>query len=76
MLAAPVGMTVEIEEQRLGRLAPDRLELLPIETEIGVDIIGVQFQDLFAVALGTADEIGLGHALSASKDAKPSEPCP
>jgi hypothetical protein len=64
MVATPVGVTVEIEEQRLGRLAPDRLELLPIETRIRVDIIGVQFQDLFAVALGTADEIGIGHGLS------------
>jgi hypothetical protein len=71
MVTAPVGVTVEIEEQRLVCCAPDWLELLPIEPGIGVDIIGVQFQDLFAVALGAADEIGLGHGLSDLKDAKP-----
>src|SRR6516165_4139116 len=42
VVASPVGVTVEIEEHRLGRLAPDRIELFPIEAGIGVDVIVVQ----------------------------------
>jgi hypothetical protein len=52
---------------RLGRRAPDRLELSPIEAGVGIDVVGVQLQDLLAVALAAADEIGLRHFLSNSK---------
>src|SRR5262245_53654544 len=64
MFTSVVGVPVEVEEHRLGRRAPDRLELLPIEAGIGVDVVGVQLQDLLAVALGTADEVGFRHCLS------------
>src|SRR5215813_11014660 len=64
MLASVVGVPIEVEEHRLGRRAPDRLELLPIEAGVGVDVVGVHLQDLLAVALGTADEIGFRHFLS------------
>src|SRR5262249_5637372 len=67
MLASVVGVPIEVEEQRLGRCAPDRLELLQIEAGVGVDVVGVQLQDLLAVALGTADEVGFRHCLSNSK---------
>jgi hypothetical protein len=40
---------------------------LPIEAGIRVDIIGVQLEDLLAIVLGPADEIGLRHGLSSSK---------
>src|SRR5947208_1458270 len=66
MLAAFIGVAVQVEEHRLGRLAPDRLEFLPIEAGIGVDVVGVQLEDPLAVARGAADEIGLRHALSDS----------
>src|SRR5438477_11384137 len=49
MLAALVGVAVEVEEQRLGRLAPDRLELLPIEAGVGVEIVGMQLEDALAI---------------------------
>src|SRR6516162_4907606 len=71
MLAPFVGVPIEVEEHRLGRRAPDRLELSPIEAGVGVDVVGVQLQDLLAVALGAADEIGLRHFLSNSKFATP-----
>src|SRR5215467_415551 len=64
MLAPFVGLPIEVEEHRLGRRAPDRLELSPIEAGVGVDIVGVQLQDLLAVALRAADEIGHRHFLS------------
>src|SRR5215831_15396962 len=67
MLAALVGVAIEVEEGRFGRSAPDRLKLLPIEAGIGVDILGVQLEDLLAVVLGPADEIGLRHGFSSSK---------
>jgi hypothetical protein len=48
---------VEVEEHCLQRLAPDRRELLPIEARIGVDVVGVQFEDALAIARGAADEV-------------------
>jgi hypothetical protein len=57
MLAALVGVAVEVEEHCLRRLAPDRRELLPIEARIGVDVVGVQFEDALAIARGAADEV-------------------
>src|SRR5438105_7483964 len=66
MLAAVIGVAVQVEEHRLGRPAPDRLELLPIEAGIGVDVVGVQIEDPLAVMRGAADEIGLRHDLSDS----------
>src|SRR6516165_3350613 len=65
VVASPVGVTVEIEEHRLGRLAPDRIELFPIEAGIGVDVIVVQLEQLLAIALRTAHEIGFGHSFPA-----------
>src|SRR5438094_9699894 len=66
ILAAFIGVAVQVEEHRLGRPAPDRLELLPIEAVNGVDLVGVQLEDPLAVARGAADEIGLRHDLSDS----------
>jgi hypothetical protein len=64
MLAPLVGVPIEVEEHRLGRRAPDRLELVPIEAGVRLDVVVVQFQDLLSVALGAADKIGLRHFLS------------
>ncbi len=76
MLAAFVGMAVEVEEQRLGRLAPDRLELLPIEAGIGVDVVGMQLEDALAIARGAADEVRFRHDLSDSqRGRKPNSWC-
>src|SRR5271166_6252924 len=44
VVAPFVGVPVEIEEHRFRRLAPDRVELLPIEPRIGIDIVLVQLQ--------------------------------
>src|SRR6516164_7927968 len=55
MLAPLVGVPIEVEKHRLGRRAPDRLELSPIEAGVGIDIVGVQLQALLAIALGAAD---------------------
>src|SRR5262245_53382881 len=63
VIAPPVGMAVEIEEQRLGRLAPDRIEHLPIKARIGVDVVRVNFENSLAVLLRAADEISFGHLL-------------
>src|SRR3954452_16046177 len=61
VVSSLIRVPVEIEEQRLRRLAPDRIEHVPVEAGIGVDIIGMQLENLLAVALRTADEISLGH---------------
>src|SRR5271166_4059871 len=61
VMAPLIGMAVEIEEHRLRRPAPDRIELLAIEAGIGIDIIIMQLEQLLAVTLRPADEIGLGH---------------
>src|SRR5580704_19732840 len=61
VIAPLIGMAVEIEEHRLGRLAPDRIELLAIEAGIGIDVVIVQLEQLLAIALGPANETGFGH---------------
>src|SRR5262245_9093475 len=61
VVAPLVGVAVEIEEQRLGRLAPDRIEHLPVEAGIGVDIVRMQTENLLAVLLRAADETRFGH---------------
>src|SRR5712691_5911161 len=63
VVASLIGMPIEIEEHRLRRLAPDRIELLPIESGVRIDIVRVQFQELLAIALRASDEIWLGHFL-------------
>jgi len=61
VIASVVGMAIEVEEHRLRCLAPDAIELLPVEARIGVDILRVQLQQLLAIALRAADQIPLGH---------------
>src|ERR1700687_167074 len=51
VIASLVGVPVEIEEQRFRRLAPDRIELLPIEASVRVDIVRVQLQNFLPVGL-------------------------
>src|SRR5262245_19229739 len=65
VVASLVGVAVEVEEPRLRRLAPDRIEHLPIEAGIGVDVIGMQLENLLAVLFRAADEISFRHLLPA-----------
>jgi hypothetical protein len=51
VIASLVRVPVEIEEQRFRRLAPDRIELLPIEAGVGVDIVRMQLQNFLPVGL-------------------------
>ena len=51
MIASLVSVSVEIEEDGLRRLAPHRVELLPVEARIGIDIVRMQFQKLLAITL-------------------------
>jgi len=51
VIAALVRVAVEIEEQRFRRLAPDRIELLPIEAGVGIDVVRVQLQNFLPVGL-------------------------
>src|SRR6266851_5582855 len=61
MLASFVGVAVEVEEPRLRRAAPDRIELLPVEAGVGVEVILVQLEDFLPIALRAADETGFRH---------------
>src|ERR1700738_2937251 len=65
MLAAVIGVPIEIEEGGFRRLAPERVELFPIEARIRIDIGLMQLDELRAIALRAADEICLGHFRSA-----------
>src|SRR5262245_30119573 len=66
VVASLVGVAIEVEEQRLRRLAPDRIEHLPIEAGIGVDVVRVNFENSLAVLLRAADETSFGHLLPRS----------
>src|SRR5580704_11017924 len=39
LLAALVGMAIEVEEHGLRRAAPDFLQLLPIEAGVGIEVL-------------------------------------
>jgi hypothetical protein len=69
VLAALVGVAVEIEEGGFGRAAPDRLQALPVHVGIGDQIGAEFFQDGGAVGFGAAgqrvrSQLQLGHAVS------------
>src|SRR6516164_4890323 len=65
MIATTIGVAVKIEEHRLGCRAPDRGELPPIETGIGIDVIRVKLEDLLTITLRSTDQIVVGHGLLA-----------
>src|SRR5262249_3467417 len=65
MIATAISMAVEIEKQRLRCRAPDRFQLLPLKTGIGVDVVRVELQNLLTIALRSTDQIVLRHTLSA-----------
>src|SRR6516165_8147540 len=65
MLAAVIGVAIEIEKGGLRRLAPERIELFTIEAQIRVDIGFMQLDELRAITLRAADEICLRHGCSA-----------
>ncbi len=68
MVAAMIGVTIEIEERRLGCGAPDLvLQPLPIENRVRVEI-GLKLREHpFSVAFGSAHQFRFAH-----RDASPS----
>ena len=57
MLRPDISVAVEIVERRLRQRAPDRLEAVPVELAVDLDIAVKQVQELFPVAFGAAKQL-------------------
>jgi hypothetical protein len=49
VLAAAVGVPVEIEEGRFRRRTEQRLQVFPIEARIDVDVVGLELEDFRSI---------------------------
>src|SRR5712691_8882342 len=74
VLGAVIGVAVQIIEGGLGKLAPDRLQLLPFDVPIGHDVVVKQLQELFPIAFGAAKQFCLAHSQVSLADLIPTAP--
>src|SRR5438067_11539920 len=59
MLAALIGVAVEVEEHRLRRTAPDVLQRHPVEPGIDVEVLMHAFEQAALIVRRAADQPGL-----------------
>ncbi len=57
VLAALVGVAIEVEIGRLWRCAEDRIQIFPVEPRIHIDVLLMQPEDLLPVLVGAANQL-------------------